>query len=334
MNLLHEPWMPVRLSDGRREWVAPTRLSDPAVVAFDADRADFNGALAQFAVGLLQTCSLAQRGLQWKRLFENPPDEAELQKWFDPHVSAFVLDGDGARFMQDFELRASDGSPTVISSLLIESPGENAVKNNSDHFVKREHVQRLCPHCTAAALFTLQTNAPAGGAGIRTSLRGGGPLTTLLIAESASGALRPLWYTLWLNVLDRAGIRQVGGNDELDVPCFTFPWMAPMDRIQRADGETAPSQVHPLHHFWGMPRRIRLDFNAPLVGHCDVCGRLSDRCVQQYVSRPHGFNYKGAWKHPLSQYCSIRDLRRKIVAPIRGGARWPGRRHHWGVGHV
>ena len=76
MNLLQEAWMPVRFRDGRQEWIAPAQLSDPAVVAFDADRADFNGALAQFAIGLLQTTSPAKNALQWKRLFESPPDEA------------------------------------------------------------------------------------------------------------------------------------------------------------------------------------------------------------------------------------------------------------------
>ena len=47
MNLLTEPWLPVRKRDGTREWIGPSRLSDPDIVAFDADRADFNGALAQ-----------------------------------------------------------------------------------------------------------------------------------------------------------------------------------------------------------------------------------------------------------------------------------------------
>ena len=47
MNLLHDPWMPVRRRDGSREWIAPDRLADPEILALDADRPDFNGALAQ-----------------------------------------------------------------------------------------------------------------------------------------------------------------------------------------------------------------------------------------------------------------------------------------------
>ena len=49
MNLLHDPWMPVRDRAGLRHWITPGRLADPDLVAFDADRPDFNGALALIA---------------------------------------------------------------------------------------------------------------------------------------------------------------------------------------------------------------------------------------------------------------------------------------------
>lgn len=307
MNLLQDAWMPVRFADGRRQWITPAQLSNPAVVAFDADRADFNGALAQFAIGLLQTTSPATNTLQWKRLLDTAPDEATLNSWFEPHAEAFVLDGDEARFMQDFDLRCAEEGAVPISGLLIESPGENAVKNNSDHFIKREQVRFLCPHCAGLALFTLQINAPAGGAGHRTGLRGGGPLTTLLVAYSATGENAPLWRTLWLNVMDQVALRQIGGNMDQGESFHTFPWMASIDQIQKAGGETAPIQVHPLHAYWGMPRRIRLDFDGVSPGICDICGRGSERRLQQYVTRNYGLNYKGSWKHPLSPYYQAKE---------------------------
>lgn len=307
MNLLEEAWIPVRTAQGSRIRIRPCQLGDPSLAAFDADRADFNGALIQFAIGLLQTTSPAKNSLQWKRLLATPPDEATLQSWFDPHAPAFDLDGDGARFMQDFDLRATDGDAVTIGSLLIESPGENTVKNNGDHFVKRDQIRFLCPHCAGLALFTLQTNAPSGGAGNRTGLRGGGPLTTLLMAHSGTGAPAPLWHTLWLNVMDLVTLREIGGDDTREEPFHVFPWMAGIGRIQKVGGETAPPQVHPLHVYWAMPRRIRLDFDAVTAGCCDLCGRVSERRVQQYVARPHGLNYKGPWRHPLSPYYQAKE---------------------------
>ncbi|MGG2362666.1 type I-E CRISPR-associated protein Cse1/CasA, partial [Salmonella enterica] len=81
--------------------------------------------------------------------------------------------------------------------LLIESPGANTLKKNLDHFVRRGRVEVLAPAAAAMALFTLQTFAPSGGAGHRTSLRGGGPLTTLVRPGTVAGLSDALWPLLW-----------------------------------------------------------------------------------------------------------------------------------------
>lgn len=307
MNLLEERWIPVRLRDGSRERVAPCELAGPQIVAFDAERADFNGALAQFAIGLLQTTTPIDSDIAWRGMLANPPDAQTVQGWFAPHTLAFEFDGPGARFMQDFDLRAADGEPVGIGSLLIEAPGENTIKNNSDHFVKRARVSTLCPHCAALALFTLQVNAPAGGAGHRTGLRGGGPLTTLLVADNSAGEARSLWHTLWLNVRPQGAFLETSGDASKAAPYFMFPWCASISAIQKEGGQTAPAQVHPAHVFWATPRRIRLDFDALVNGTCDVCGQPSVRLVGQYVTRNYGLNYKGPWSHPLSPYYESKE---------------------------
>ena len=67
MNLaMGARWIPVLRADGTRDWVAPTELGAPDIVAFDAPRADFNGALAQFAIGLLQTVAPVPSMLAWR----------------------------------------------------------------------------------------------------------------------------------------------------------------------------------------------------------------------------------------------------------------------------
>jgi CRISPR system Cascade subunit CasA len=307
MNLLEEAWIPVLRQDGARDHVRPASLSDPNIVAFDAPRADFNGALAQFMIGLLQTCTPVNSIIAWRRLLQSPPDANTLADWFAPHAAAFTMDGDGARFMQDFDLRASDGDPVGIGALLIEAPGENTVKNNSDLFVKRGHVSRLCSHCAALALFTLQVNAPSGGAGHRTGLRGGGPLTTLLVASGDASAPRSLWQTLWLNVRHRGTFLAADAGEGREALHFTYPWMASISTLQQEGGQTTPVQVHPAHVFWAMPRRIRLDMGAGVAGTCDLCARASSALVERYVTRNYGLNYKGAWMHPLSPYYASKE---------------------------
>lgn len=303
MNLLNEPWMPVRRRDGSRVWIAPHQISDPDIVAFDADRPDFNGALAQFAIGLLQTTAPVDSPIVWQQLFASPPDVVMLQSWFAPIAAAFEFDGEGARFMQDISLKGDDGTVNEIGALLIESPGDSTKEKNIDHFVKRGQVAAMCPHCAAGALLTLQINAPLGGAGHRTGLRGGGPLTTLIVSQQQHS----LWHDLWLNVRERSGFLAQGGDSTKMAEHFTFPWLADIGKIQKEGGETAPIQVHPAHLYWAMPRRIRIDFHNVSVGDCAICGRSSERLVRHYGTKNHGLNYKGAWNHPLSPYYETKE---------------------------
>lgn len=303
MNLLNEPWIPVRRRDGRRGWVAPHEISDPEIVAFDADRPDFNGALAQFAIGLLQTTTPMDSPIVWRQLFTSPPAAATLQGWFALVAAAFEFDSPGARFMQDRSLKADEGTVNEIGALLIESPGDSTLEKNIDHFIKRGQVGAMCPHCAASALLTLQINAPSGGAGHRTGLRGGGPLTTLIVSQQQQS----LWHDLWLNVRERSVFLAQGGDSTKTDAHFTFPWLADIGKIQKDGGETAPVQVHPAHVYWAMPRRFRLDFENVSVGDCAICGRTSERLVLRYVTKNYGLNYKGAWDYPLSPYYETKE---------------------------
>ena len=298
MNLLHDPWMPVRDADGGRHWVTPCQLAEPQWRAFDADRPDFNGALAQFAIGLMQTTTPVADSIEWRGLFNAPPNAATLQGWFEPVAAAFELDGDGPRFMQDFGLGTEGVAINEVGSLLIEAPGENTVKNNADHFVKRAQMNALCPACAATALLTLQLNAPSGGAGHRTGLRGGGPLTTLVLAPTGGH----LWHDLWMNVRDRPALLAQGGDAAHADLQRTFPWLGPITELQMHKGELAQAQVHPAHLYWAMPRRIRLETGGQSAGTCDVCGRSADALLSRYATKNHGLNYKGTWTHPLSPY--------------------------------
>ncbi|MGV8892497.1 MAG: type I-E CRISPR-associated protein Cse1/CasA [Burkholderiaceae bacterium] len=301
ISLLAEKWLPVRRRTGQVDWIAPHQITEPDIVAFAANRADFNGALAQMMIGLLQTTTPVNDDGEWEDFLEEPPTAEMLQKWFAPTADAFVLDGEKARFMQDFSL--TEGAECTIDALLIDAAGGSAIDKNTDHFVKRNTINAMCPHCVATALFTLQTNAPAGGAGHRTSLRGGGPLTTLVIATPS----RSLWQDLWLNVKPQRTFLQQGGDVQKTAKHFTFPWLDEITKIQATGGETQPLQVHPHHLFWAMPRRIRLDFSEVQTGQCDICKRESTQLVHRYVTKPQGLNYKGVWRHPFSPYYETKE---------------------------
>ncbi|MCL5974965.1 MAG: type I-E CRISPR-associated protein Cse1/CasA [Gammaproteobacteria bacterium] len=324
MNLLDESWIPVRRSNGEQDWITPLQITDPTIVALDARRPDFNGALIQFLIGLVQTTTPMDSEIEWKQWNEQPPSVEELKKWFEPVHEAFLFDGDGARFMQDFDLRtagAKDKNFNSISALLIEAPGENTLKENKDHFIKRNTVNSLCLGCSAIALFTLQTNAPSGGAGHNTSIRGGGPLTTLVIA----GDTNSLWQTVWLNIQKHSDFLAANGDSTKTDLEYSFPWVNEMKTLQAEGGQLTPIQVHPAHNFWGTPRRIRLDLDHISAGECDCCGRQSEFLVERYITKAKGFDYKGGWRHSLSPYYENKPGEMLPLHPQPGGIGYK----HW-----
>ena len=181
------------------------RIVDDPIVALAAPRPDFVGALQEFLVGLLGVTLQAEDERAWAAYWHAPPTPDALRDALSRLPSAFDLDGDGPRFFQDFpaaDLAAEKPGP--IDQLLIDGVGDRTIGQNKDLFVKRGRVERLGRPAAAMALLTMQTYAPAGGRGNRTSLRGGGPLTTLVEPRlDADGAVRahdrPLWERLWAN---------------------------------------------------------------------------------------------------------------------------------------
>lgn len=336
MNLITDPWIPVRLADGTRTTIRPAEIADQdnPPVALDAPRADFNGALAQFLIGLLQTAFAPRDDDEWIDRLEEPPSVETLERVFDAYAGAFALDGDGPRFMQDLEKFEQDGTgnrkpaENGVASLLIDTPGDQTLRNNADHFIKRDRIETLCPACAATALFTLQLNAPSGGAGHRTSLRGGGPLTTLVALDPEGSELPDtLWHNLWLNVLPRTV--RLTGNPALSGPEHIFPWLAATRTSNPKEGgeDTTPEDTHPLQMYWAMPRRIRLDFAQTRDGDCDLCG-ANGPLVQRYFTLNYGINYTGAWRHPLSPYQERDSAEPLPLHPQPGGI---GYRHWLGL---
>ncbi|MFP2769932.1 type I-E CRISPR-associated protein Cse1/CasA [Oceanisphaera sp. KMM 10153] len=294
MNLITDPWLSYRFRDGSERRLPLSAIADPDVVDFALPRADFHGAAYQFAIGLLQTVMAPEDKYQWHDCYQSAPDEKTLAASLSLVKHAFELDGDGPRFMQDWD--PLDGvSPGPVSGLLIEAPGANGLKLNTDHFIKRGIAEVLSPEMAALALFTLQINAPSGGQGHRTGLRGGGPLTTLVLPHDADASL---WQKLWLNVQSRDAWKY---DDPDYQSAALFPWLGPT-RISKAKGsEIYANDVHPLAMFWAMPRRVKLLFEEQ-EGVCQLSRQPCSRRCRQYRTSNYGNNYAGSWEHPLTHY--------------------------------
>ena len=289
------------------------------VVAISSPRPDFDAALMQFLIGLLHTCYPNKSPAEWVKWLLDPPSPDVLRQDFEPYAATFDSQnfmqdyelchdqsktspyGDGASRIPNkaqtniYEKNANKARPDKakskkqakneqkdIATLLIPFPGQQTLKYNVDHFIKRESGFIMCAPCAITALFTLQTNAPSGGQGHRTSLRGGGPLTTLVSVDSnpqnANSLPDTLWHNIWLNVLTQEGApkfcefveqykHKLPGEPYSNPDIF--PWLAPTrtseDKSQHV--QMGDPHFHPLQVYWNLPRRICICWQSNKVAH-------------------------------------------------------------------
>ena len=296
-SLAVEAWLPVATNDGKRIFIPIRDIGRADVLRIDTGRADCDISLTEFLIGLLAVTMGPSGTRDWVKRYETVPSPVEIDAAIKPFAHALVLDGPGPRFFQDYDPLAGDEVP--VSSLLIEMPGAQAKKDNADHFVKRGSINALSRMGAAIALLTLQTSAPAGGAGHRTSLRGGGPATTLVIPRRKNET-PTLWQILWANVPEGFRIDQCHALKAM-------PWLAPT-RTSEKGQETTPEHVHRAQAFFGMPRRIRLTFTPSDGESCALTGETDTVVAKSYVTKPWGFNYPTqSWRHPLSPYYRVKE---------------------------
>jgi CRISPR system Cascade subunit CasA len=294
-NLIREPWIPVITENGVELTIAPSditkEISSSPLVGLNCIRPDFNGALIQFLIGLVQASIAPKRDAEWLKYVMEPPTPDMLKKAFEPLAFAFDIDGEGPRFLQDRDIANED--MWDIHKLFLEMPGENTIKLNKDLFSKRGRIFGICPSCAAMALYTMQTNSAGFGAGHRTSLRGGGPLSTIVKG-------RNLWEDIWFNVLNESSFMNNRSDDKIQDK-DKFPWLTHTRTSGKGESETTYADVHPVQMFFGMPLRIFLEFKKK-DSTCDCCGAPTPIVTSNFHIKNHGVNYSGPWFHPLSPY--------------------------------
>ncbi|MFC1752872.1 type I-E CRISPR-associated protein Cse1/CasA [Thermoproteota archaeon] len=313
MNLLTDPWIPVLLKSGLSKNICPWQVTenyerDP-IIKVDTLRPDFDGALVQFFIGLFQTILAPEDDLFWKKLYYQPPSPQFIKDVCADYVYVFNLDSEGPRFMQDLE--QFEGEKKSVHELLLNEPGEQTLRENKDVFIKRKEEWHMSLQNAVLALFTLQINAPSGGKGHRTSLRGGGPLTTLVVPDPSFNKNVTLWQIIWLNVLSSSTLNVHFPLEKTDMKNI-FPWLA-QTRTSETDIKTTYNDVHPLQQFWPMPRRIRFCFDDQ-INDISMLSANKEKDFKEYITKNYGINYESTtFRHPLSPY---RKTKNEIYFPV------------------
>ena len=294
LNLIYDPWIPVIDNEGQRRIIAPWQMADGSLLRPDWPRADLNIACLELLIGLVFLADPPRDVDDWQD--RQVPDPDRLRERLAPYAPAFNLTGEGPLFLQDMEPLVGEANPADM--LFIDSSGGNTARNNADLMVRRGRYPVLDLALAAMALFTFQAHAPSGGAGNRTSMRGGGPLVTLI--DPGQG----LWSLIWANVPDGAA-----------QGAAVLPWMR-ATRVSDTGAETHPPPGHAVsaEAFFGMPRRLRL-----VEGDGGIVG---------VIQRPYGTNY-GIWQHPLTPY--YRQKPGTELLPVHPRAGRFGYRHWLGI---
>lgn len=293
MNLIKDSWLPVVRKNGVREKIAIHQLLDNytinPVMDLEAPRPDFRNALYQLLIGIVQVSAMPEKERNWKKLFSEPYSSEDFSKRVLKYEECFEIDSEGPAFMQDFDMPEGYKKET-LKNLFINLPANELYTPSNESF-KKEEPFCLDVHWAAIALYTLQTFAPGGGRGHKAGIRGGGPLTTLVVPEEKSS----LWCKLWFNVISEEHLPILSGEISLNSNPDIFPWMK-----LTTGKEVYPSQCNPMQMYFGMPRRIRFEYGGPAI--CDISGNYSKKTVTGYKTRHSGNDYKGLWTHPLTPY--------------------------------
>ena len=301
LNLISDPWIPVLRRSGR-DVIRPDQIAEADVLRPDWPRPDLNLACYELLIGLVYLAHAPKAGDD--RV--NPPDASALRLAMDPLAPAFNLLGDGPRFLQDLEPLEGEAHPPDM--LFIDSAGASTAKKNADLLVRRDRYEALPLPLAAMALYTMQAFAPTGGAGNRTSMRGGGPMVTMV-----KPADEGLWPLVWANVPTGEPLLR---PEDLNV----LPWMRPTETSKPVDKTsriTVPMSDSPAKPdpevFFGQPRRLRLV--------------TQDDAVTLVIQKPWGTNYEvAAWRHPLTPYyrMGLEFLPRHPKPGLFGYRNWRG----------
>ncbi|RZB36811.1 MAG: CRISPR system Cascade subunit CasA [Desulfobacteraceae bacterium Eth-SRB2] len=313
MNLIVDPWIPVIRKDGTPDTIMPWQIAEAEnpVIEINAPRPDFQGALYQFLIGLLQTCFVPKDEDEWLEHWEKTPSPNELEVAFEKYKDAFELDfKNSSGFMQDHD--DFEGEWLPVEDLIGGALSDNTRKGNKDLFVKTKQIELVSPYWAALALFNMQITGVLAWGKHRVGLRGNAPLTTLLMPDSDRSIL---WQKLWLNVIYREDIDLVPGNSMKKNRSDIFPWMG-KTRTSPKKKPTSPSDANPLQHYWAMPRRIRLKVEPVKKEKCDLSGEKLEYGVRFYKRIHDGVYYSNGWVHPLTPY--TRSARDKFPRPIEG----------------
>ena len=282
MNLLIDPWIPVRDEGGIEAFRLLTYqqlLCEAGDWRVSIPRDDMELACVQLLACMTQVMFLPENDRILRARIAQPLSVGEFSSGIQPCASWFDLDHPTQPLMQSRGVKATEDTP--IQKLLIGLPEGN----NHAFFNEVGEVHHLSETMAVIALFNQASNTPSFGGGFKGSLRGAAPITTLLSGQN-------LRETVWRNVLTRPRIneRKIAMlGFEQDQPT----WVKPIQK----DETIYWNEIGLTRGLFWQPARVEL-VKAERSIPCDMLGGEPARGYSGFRKEKFNFTVKGMWPHP------------------------------------
>ncbi|NTV45950.1 MAG: type I-E CRISPR-associated protein Cse1/CasA [Chlorobiales bacterium] len=295
MNLLTDQWIPVRLLEGGtpQKLLLRELLCGEEKWELCLPRDDMELAAMQLLICITQALLTPKDLAELRNRVVKPITGAEYDEAVKPFAEWFVLNHPKQPFMQVCGVKAE--KPTPMDKLLAGLTGAT----NCCFVNEPDLAARLCPGCTAIALFNQATCTPGFGGGFKDPLRGGTPVTTLVQGPY-------LRATVWLNVLHEIELNRL------------IPWHSATKKqeptwIEPIKSGAIPAQKIGLIRglFW-QPAYIELRAPVKSINACSCCGLESELYFEEFnKAKFSSYSVEGTWPHPHS--AKILEVNAKAV---------------------
>lgn len=286
MNLLKDKWIPVG------KGVSFEQISFKELLCTDLPdlqvalpRDDLELACIQLLAAMTQVIFMPPDKKVLRERIKTPLNEKDYVEGIEKYRDWFDLEHPKWPFMQ---VRGVKGEWTSVQKLMIGMP-EITSKSGSAHafFNEPTEVHATCPGITAIAMFNQASNSPSFGGGFKGSLRGAGPISTMIMGKN-------LRDTVWKNVLPLNKVRELipwyDDTKDNDKPVWVDP-------IQ--NGKIQPYSIGILRGLFWQPVHMEL-VKADKPISCDLLGVTKKDCFVGFRKKRYSFELEGIWPHPYS----------------------------------
>lgn len=282
MNLLKDPWIPVRTDGGTGTFRLLTYqqlLCETGNWQVSLSRDDMELACVQLLVCMTQVMFLPEDDKALRTRIASALSAADFAAGVKPCQDWFDLDHPTQPFMQSHGVKSIEDTP--IQKLLIGLPEGN----NHAFFNEASEVRNLSATLVAIALFNQASNCPSFGGGFKGSLRGGAPITTLVYGQD-------LRDTIWRNVLTRPRLVE----RQISIPGFSIDqptWVKPIQ--QKAIIHW--NEIGLVRGLFWQPAQVEL-MKSEKIAPCDVLGGKPAPGYSSFRKEKFNFTVEGVWPHP------------------------------------